>query len=91
MEAGPLVENVSIGNGNGLGGAAQLVMSTESDGRFVMTNLAAGTATLSAFNRGSLITASFVNPITVSADVTDVSSTALAEPQFSLQRVDPIA
>ena len=89
LAGGQPVENVTVGNG--LTGTAFRLASTDSDGRFTLTNIAAGTATLTAFKRGVNLTSIFVNPITISTDQANLDFTATAEPTFQLLVPDATA
>ncbi len=83
------VENAVIGNG--LAGTLFRLASTDTDGRFVITNLAAGTTTLTAAKRGLSLAPVFTNPVTISADQSNLDFAAVSEPSFQLSVVDAIA
>ncbi len=89
LAGGQPLENVTVGNG--LTGTAFRLASTDSDGRFTLTNIAAGTATLTASKRGVNLTPTFVNPITISADQANLDYTASIEPSFQLLVPDATA
>ncbi len=89
LAAGQPVENVAISNG--LSGTALRLASSDSDGRFTLTNFAAGTASLTAAKRGMNLSATFVNPITVGADQANLDFSASIEPIFQLLIPDATA
>jgi hypothetical protein len=83
------VENAIVGNG--AAGTLFRLASTDSDGRFVVTNLLSGTTTLTAFKRGLAFTPIFTNPITVAADQANLDFSGVSEPTFQLSVVDATA
>ena len=89
LAGGQPVENATISNG--LTGAAFRLASSDSDGRFTLSNIAAGTATLKAAKRGMSLTSTFVNPITINADQANLDFNASIEPIFQLLIPDATA
>lgn len=64
---------------------------TDSDGRYIITGLAAGSYTLAAALEGHTFTAAFTNPVTVGPDVVDRDFTAAQTPRVTITATDASA
>jgi hypothetical protein len=89
-DQGQPVQGVRIHNGQG-GGSYRGGFS-DSDGTYVITNIAAGSATLSALKPGyGSVAPGFTNPVTVGPSATGRDFTAVPLPQVSVTAVDALA
>ncbi len=80
------VPNVLVNNG--LTGANYRGAYTDSDGNYVIGNVAAGSYTLYCGLPGHAFTAGFGNPLSVSAHVNDANFTGVAQPRVSIAAID---
>ena len=89
-DVGQPVEGVRIHNGQ-TGGNYRGGFS-DSDGSYVISNIAAGSATLSALKPGyGSVTPVFTNPVTVGPSATGRNFTAVPLPRVSVTAVDAVA
>jgi hypothetical protein len=89
-DAGAPIEGVRVHNGGS--GAAYRGTYTDSDGYYVLPNLAAGQVTLSAVKYGYAVTrAGWANPIALGPGKDGLDWTAMADTVVSVAAIDPSA
>lgn len=87
--SGQPLANVLVSNG--ASGSSFRGAYTDSDGRYTITGVAAGSVTLSASLYGYSLTNTFTNPLTAGPNVTGADFTASTTPVVSIVASDPDA
>ena len=76
---------------NGQSGSAYRGTFTESDGTYILGNLATGSVTVSAISPLHTLTTSFTNPVTIGPDASNKDFIATRRDEISITTIDAIA